>query len=182
MRHYRETFAESKLLAERVLEETIARGVRPNPINFMVWYEYLLKRDAFVVDRLTEAQDHETVAVELFNHIVSRICVMSEIDGLVLKLVNDLILDIDGWETNLSKHTTVLEQALDSLATKTQDVSMAAFIVQNVVASVKDLTSSAQGMKFKMEAVRSEVDSLKKQLEISFKEAHTDPLTGIGNI
>lgn len=181
MRHYRETFAESKLLAEKVLEEAIQRGVRPNPINFMVWYEYLLKRDAFVVDRLGDALDHEAVAVELFNHIVSRICVMNEIDGLVLKLVNDIIGDIDNWETNLATHTDVLEQALASLASKSNDVSLASFVVQNVVSSVKDLTTSAKGMKSKMEAVRSEVDTLKKQLEMSYKEAHTDPLTGIGN-
>jgi diguanylate cyclase len=181
MRNYRETFTESKLLAEKVLEETEKRGVRPNPINFMVWYEYLLKRDAFVVDRLSEAMDHETIAIELFNHIVSRICVMSEIDGLVLKLVNEIILDIVDWEGNLSQHSEVLEQALGSLASKTNDVTVAAFVVQNVVASVKELTSSAKGMKSKMEEVRHEVDHLKKQLEVSHKEAHTDPLTGIGN-
>lgn len=181
MRHYRETFAESKLLAESVLQETIKRGVRPNPINFMVWYEYLLKRDAFVVDRLSEAVDHESVAVDLFNHIVSRICVMNEIDGLVLKLVNDIILDMDDWESNLSEHSNVLEQALASLSSKANDVSLATYVVQNVVASVKELTSSAQGMKSKMVEVRSEVDTLKKQLEMSYKEAHTDPLTGIGN-
>lgn len=37
MLYYRESLAEkSKLLAEKVLEETVRRGVRPNPINFMV--------------------------------------------------------------------------------------------------------------------------------------------------
>ncbi len=181
MRHYKESFAESKQLAEKVFEEVIQRGVRPNPINFMVWYEYLLKRDAFIVDRLSDAQDHEAVAVELFNHIVSRICVMNEIDGMVLKLVNDIIGDMDNWEVNLSTHTQVLEQALASLANKTNDIALASYVVQNVVSSVKELTGSAKGMKSKMEAVRSEVDTLKKQLEMSYKEAHTDPLTGIGN-
>lgn len=180
MRHYRENFAESKLLAETVLAETIQRGVRPNPINFMVWYEYLLKRDAFVVDRIAVATDHEETAVELFNHIVSRICVMNEIDGLVLKLVNDIISDIDGWESNLERHTQTLEQALSDLSAKS-DVNLASMVVKNVVESVKDLTDSARGMKSKMEEVRSEVDTLKKQLEVSYKEAHTDPLTGIGN-
>lgn len=181
MRHYKESFAESKQLAEKVFEEVIQRGVRPNPINFMVWYEYLLKRDAFIVDRLSDAQDHEAVAVELFNHIVSRICVMNEIDGMVLKLVNDIIGDMDNWEVNLATHTQVLEQALASLANKTNDIALASYVVQNVVSSVKELTGSAKGMKSKMEAVRSEVDTLKKQLELSYKEAHTDPLTGIGN-
>lgn len=180
MRHYRESFAESKLLAEKVLEETVRRGVRPNPINFMVWYEYLLKRDAFVVDRITVATDHEQTAIELFNHIVSRICVMSEIDGLVLKLVNDIISDMNGWESNLERHTQTLEQALSDLSAKS-DVNLASMVVKNVVESVKDLTDSAKGMKSKMEEVRSEVDNLKKQLEVSHKEAHTDPLTGIGN-
>lgn len=180
MRHYRENFAESKLLAETVLAETIQRGVRPNPINFMVWYEYLLKRDAFVVDRIAVATDHEETAVELFNHIVSRICVMNEIDGLVLKLVNDIISDINGWESNLERHTQTLEQALSDLSAKS-DVNLASMVVKNVVESVKDLTDSARGMKSKMEEVRSEVDTLKKQLEVSYKEAHTDPLTGIGN-
>ena len=180
MRHYRENFAESKLLAETVLAETIQRGVRPNPINFMVWYEYLLKRDAFVVDRIAVATDHEETAVELFNHIVSRICVMNEIDGLVLKLVNDIISDMDGWESNLERHTQTLEQALTALSAKS-DVNLASMVVKNVVESVKDLTDSARGMKSKMEEVRSEVDTLKKQLEVSYKEAHTDPLTGIGN-
>lgn len=181
MRHYREGFAESKLLADQVLAEVVQRGVRPNPINFMVWYEYLLKRDPFVVDQLAAATEYESVAVELFNHIVSRICVMNEIDGIVLKLVNEIISDIDGWEHNLSAHSEILEKALTSLSSKTNDVSVAAYVVQSVVESIKELTTNAKGMKSKMEAVRSEVDTLKKQLEMSFKEAHTDPLTGIGN-
>lgn len=181
MRHYREGFAESKLLADQVLAEVVQRGVRPNPINFMVWYEYLLKRDPFVVDQLAAATEYESVAVELFNHIVSRICVMNEIDGIVLKLVNEIISDIDGWEHNLSTHSEILEKALSSLSSKTNDVSVAAYVVQSVVESIKELTTNAKGMKSKMEAVRSEVDTLKKQLEMSFKEAHTDPLTGIGN-
>lgn len=180
MRYYRESFAESKLLAEKVLEETIQRGVRPNPINFMVWYEYLLKRDAFIVDHLNEAQDHEAVAVELFNHIVSRICVMNEIDGLVLKLVNDIISDMDGWESNLERHMQTLEQALTALSAK-GDLNLASLVVKNVIESIKDLTTNANSMKCKMQAVHGEVDSLKQQLEMSYKEARTDPLTGIGN-
>ncbi|MBD3767030.1 MAG: GGDEF domain-containing protein [Gammaproteobacteria bacterium] len=180
MLHYRESFAESKLLAEKVLEETVRRGVCPNPINFMVWYEYLLKRDAFVVDRITVATDDEQTAIELFNHIVSRICMMSEIDGLVLKLVNDIISDMNGWESTLERHTLILEQALSDLSAKS-DVNLASMVVKNVVESIKDLTDSAKGMRSKMEEVRSEVDNLKKQLEVSHKEAHTDPLTGIGN-
>lgn len=180
MRHYKESFAESKLLAEKVFEETLQRGVRPNPINFMVWYEYLLKRDAFVVEKIAEAKDHEETALELFTHIVNRICAINEFDCLVLKLVHEIISDMDGWEQNLESHSEILAQALVSLTAKS-DVNMASMVVKNVVESVKDLTDNAKSMKSKMEAVRSEVDTLKKQLELSYKEAHTDPLTGIGN-
>lgn len=180
MRHYKESFAESKSLAEKVFEETLQRGVCPNPINFMVWYEYLLKRDAFVVEKIAEAKDHEETALELFTHIVKRICAINEFDCMVLKLVHEIISDMDGWEQNLESHSEILAQALLSLTAKS-DVNMASMVVKNVVASVKDLTDNAKSMKSKMEAVRSEVDTLKKQLELSYKEAHTDPLTGIGN-
>lgn len=180
MRHYRESFAESKLLAERVLAETIQRGVRPNPINFMVWYEYLLKRDAYVVDRIANAANHEETALELFDYIVSRMCMLNEIDCLVLKLVDDIVNDMDGWEGHLDHHMQTLEQALTALSAKS-DVNLASLVVKTVVESVKELTHDAKDMKSKMQGVRNEVNTLEKQLEASYKEAHTDPLTGIGN-
>ncbi len=89
MRNYRDSYPDSRKLAERVLEETAKRRIRPNPINFTVWYEYLLERDPHVFDTLSQTPDHEQedVARDLFNHIVNRICFMSEVENVVLKLV-----------------------------------------------------------------------------------------------
>jgi diguanylate cyclase len=183
MRNYRENYLESKKLADLVLEETVKRHIRPNPINFTVWYEYLLERDPHVVDTLLQTADHEQedVALGLFNHIVNRICFMTEVENVVLKLVNEIIGDINGWEYNLDEHATVLDGALNTLIEKTSDPIAASMIVKEVIACVKDLTLGAESIKHKMEDVRSEVDTLKKQLELSYKEAHSDSLTGLGN-
>lgn len=183
MRQYRENYLDSRSLAERVLEETAKRSIRPNPINFTVWYEYLLERDPHVLDMISQMVDgeHDDVARELFNHIVNRICFMAEVENVVLKLVNEIIGDIDGWENNLDSHAQLLETGLNSLIEKTSDPASAAVVVQEVIACIKDLTLGAEGIKHKMEDVRAEVDSLKKQLELSYKEAHSDALTGLAN-
>jgi len=183
MRHYRENYLDSRRLAERVLEETAKRRIRPNPINFTVWYEYLLERDPHVFDVLSQTADHEQedVARDLFNHIVNRICFMAEVENVVLKLVNEIIGDINGWEGNLDAHATVLERALNELVAKTADPMAASLVVKEVITCVKDLTFGAEGIKHKMEEVKSEVDNLKKQLELSYKEAHSDALTGLAN-
>jgi diguanylate cyclase len=183
MRQYRENYVDSRSLAERVLEETAKRHIRPNPINFTVWYEYLLERDPHVLDMISQMVDseQEDVARELFNHIVNRICFMSEIENVVLKLVNEIIGDINGWENSLDVHAQVLEGALNALIAKTSDPDSAAAVVKEVISCVKDLTLGAESIKYKMESVRAEVDSLKKQLELSYKEAHSDALTGLAN-
>ena len=183
MRHYQENYLDSRKLAERVLEETAKRRIRPNPINFTVWYEFLLERDPHIFDTLSQTPDHEhdEVAKDLFNHIVSRLCFMSEIESVVLKLVNEIIGDIDGWENNLESRAAILETALGALVNKTSDLGAATFVVKEVIGCVKDLTCNAESIKHKMKAVRAEVDSLKKQLELSHNEAHSDPLTGLAN-
>jgi diguanylate cyclase len=183
MHQYTESYVESRRLAERVLEETAKRRIRPNPINFTVWYEYLLERDPHVLDVLSQTADHEQedVARDLFNHIVNRICFMSEVENVVLKLVNEIIGDINGWEGNLDAHAAVLESALNALVEKTSDPMEASIVVREVIGCVKELKFGAEGIKNKMEAVRSEVDNLKKQLELSYKEAHSDALTGLAN-
>lgn len=183
MRHYRENYLDSRKLAERVLEETAKRRIRPNPINFTVWYEFLLERDPHVLDLVSQTADHEQedIAKDLFNHIVNRLCFMSEIESVVLKLVNEMIVDINGWEGNLDAHTTVLERALNELVAKTTDHLEASLVVKEVISCIKDLTFGAEGIKHKMEVVKSEVENLKKQLELSHKEAHSDALTGLAN-
>jgi len=183
MRNYRDNYLDSRRLAERVLEETAKRRIRPNPINFTVWYEYLLERDTHVLDVLSQTADHEQedVARDLFNHIVNRICFMSEVENVVLKLVNEIIGDINGWEGNLDSHAAVLESALNALVEKTSDPMAASIVVREVIGCVKELTFGAEGIRHKMEAVRSEVDGLKKQLELSYREAHSDALTGLAN-
>jgi diguanylate cyclase len=183
VRNYRENYLDSRNLAERVLAETARRRIRPNPINFTVWYEYLLERDPHVFDILSQTPDHEheEIAHDLFNHIVNRICFMAEVESVVLKLVNEIIGDINGWEGNLDAHAAVLEQALNALVEKTSDPLSAAMVVKEVIGCVKELTFGAEGIKHKMEEVRSEVDSLKKQLELSYREAHSDALTGLAN-
>jgi diguanylate cyclase len=183
MRHYRENYLDSREIAERVLAETASRHIRPNPINFTVWYEYFLERDPYVFDMISQTADHEQedVARDLFNHIVNRLCFMTEIENVVLKLVNEIIGDIGGWEHNLDAHAVVLERALSALVSKTSDPIAATQIVKEVISCVKELTDGADGIRNKMEDVRSEVDNLKKQLELSHKEAHTDALTGVAN-
>jgi diguanylate cyclase len=183
VRNYQENYIDSKKLADRVLEETAKRHIRPNPINFTVWYEYLLERDPHIREMMLHVSDHEqeSVAFDLFNHIVNRICFMTEIENVVLKLVNEIIGDIDGWEGNLDSHAVVLEHSLGLLVGKTSDPATAATIVKEVITCVKELTLGAESIKHKMEDVRSEVDNLKKQLEMSYREAHSDALTGLAN-
>jgi len=183
MRHYQENYLDSRSLAERVLEETAKRRIRPNPINFTVWYEYLLERDPHVFEMLSQTADHEQedIAHDLFNHIVNRICFMAEVENVVLKLVNEIIGDIGSWGHNLDAHAAVLEGALNALVEKTSDPLAASVVVKEVITCVKELTFGAEGIKHKMESVRSEVDTLKKQLELSYKEAHSDALTGLAN-
>lgn len=181
MRPYHEAVDKSAQIAEAVLAETHQRNLPPNPIHYTIWYEYLLKRDPYVVERMLANDPYEELVPELFKHIVSRICVIDDIDCLVLKLVNEIITDMLNWEGDLTHKTKTLEDALSTLSERQHDANLATSVIKNVVASVRELTLNANTMQHKMEDVRNEVKTLKKQLEMSHKEAHTDPLTSVGN-
>lgn len=183
MRHYRENLSESTALAKQVLIETTKRRIRPNPINFTVWYEYLLKRDPHIMDLLEQAEDHEheELAKDLFSHIISRLCFFSELENTVLKLVNEILGDIDGWEGNLDQHAEVLKTSLTELVGQSSDPEKAVHVVRDVIQCVQELTHGAEDIKHKMRDVRQEVAHLKSELERSYQEAHTDALTGAAN-
>lgn len=182
-RNYIESLAESKKLAQEVLLETAKYNIRPNPINFTVWYEYLLKRDPYIVDKFSDVLEgeHEHVARELYNHIVGRLCFMSEFEHVIIKLVNEIIDDIDGWEGSLDSHSVQLIDSLSSLSASESQNTKSLQVVQSVISCVQELISGSESMKAKMHTIKSEVNQLKHQLEISYREAHTDPLTGVAN-
>ncbi|MCI4412292.1 MAG: GGDEF domain-containing protein [Thiotrichales bacterium] len=183
MHQYTESYVESKKLAEATLADIDQRKISPNPINFLVGYEHLLKRDPFVRKKmeLVNAENYEVIALEVFNHIATRICVMNSVDHVLLRLVSEVVDDLEVLGGDISGHILQLKSSLKSLLQEDISPASAGEIVHDVVDCVQDLADNTHKMKEKMHTVQSEVVVLKKKLEDSYREAHTDPLTGVGN-
>lgn len=178
---YQEDFQTSIKIAKEVLSEVKQRNIPPNPVHYTIWYEYLLKEDPVVAERMLAGENYQAMSLDLYRHIVNRLCLLGDLDCSVLRLVNELIEDILSWEGDLSAKNEQLEAALSELLGNEQNANASSKVVRNVIDVVRSLASDTNQMKGKVEHMRQEVDNLRRQLELTHQEAHTDALTGVGN-
>jgi len=167
------------------------RGIEPTPVNYAVWYHYVvgdkkeLNREIDDLLKKKTLSITDDVNIYLYNkHVISDTrlesdavestsqnaqTVLAEIMGVIDRFSGDTA----NYNQEIDEQVTVLSQKITDPALK----EMAKEIISRAVA----IRDSGAALHSRLEESRHEVIQLKTTLDKVTKEANNDFLTGIGN-
>jgi len=158
----------------------------PNPVNFALAYEYLLGRNAALMQAMDEA-----LSTELLNHdaanrlfqqyIVDMNCLqLDSIRKEMRRLIMETLSEISQASQN-AEHSASALNASSSRLNQNTPVDELYQIVGEVINETQNMAQNSQHLRQMLEETRQEIDTLRDELEQTRQQATTDPLTGLLN-
>ena len=163
-------------------------GIKPEANHFAVWIAYHSKSNPALcedIDHLIGKAKHidEHVCASLFERYLERDALSEKIliaGNSVADEISDIMKDIGDVEQKTKAFNVQLEDAKSALSSADSQQK-----VNSIVTSLKDATTAmeenSKALETRLAQSRSEIDSLRKELEVVRSEAATDALTGASN-
>lgn len=163
-------------------------GIKPEANYFAVWLAYHNQTNPALcedINHLIEKSKHidEHVCASLFERYLERAALSEKILNAgtsVADEISDIMKDIGDVEQKTKAFNDQLSDAKSALsnADNPQKVNS---IVSSLASATKTMEQNSRALENRLAQSRSEIDNLRKELEIVRTEAATDSLTGASN-
>lgn len=187
MLNYEENSEQAAELLRLVIPRLARLDIPVNPVNYALWYEYLLGRNHELNARLDEvsvdkASFSSELAEGLFrDHLMgvdaNRLeCIGAEAWSLFVKMANRFT-EAGGELTEFQGQLADVGHAFE----KCSDLPEAKRVMPGLVKHVSLVMASNASLSEQLQASASEMEHLRQELEVIRLQARLDPLTGIAN-
>jgi diguanylate cyclase len=182
---YFESPVRSKELLKKVLTFIGTHRLSANPVNYTVWYEYLLDTQPALKQ---EIDKHISEKIQITDQLMGAWfeTFLSDGDQISLKKSQaDLIEVIAKFADSTSLAEAQVHQFDQTLRHSEQELVESSnsldAIVSYLLDSTKTMQASMEVMKQQIQDSRQEINALQELLESALEEALSDPLTGLIN-
>lgn len=180
---------ESFVLAEKALETLKSVGLKAEPRNYSVLFNYAAGvNPALAKEMRLSLRDDGICAQEdiddIFDRHIRRSGVSQNVIALVEKFqvaVNQLAETVEETDESNTISTNELTVLSQDLMTAADEHPAIIGLVNSVVSAAKSVYKSNKSLESQLERSSQEVSQLKLSIEAVRKEALQDPLTGIHN-
>lgn len=185
-------YTQNKFEAEEILVKVIdvfeQHGITPNPMNFLVWYEYFLATNPKLVAILDNAMHNRdgytnTLGVRMYEEFLKeQQADTSDLERAFRKLLERMVSKLMDWTKSMDSHTEALDHYVNQLAEK-QDIDPETLrnLTGSVLSTTRSIVASQCEMQQDMVAATQHITKLQKELEAARAEAMTDMLTKVAN-
>jgi diguanylate cyclase len=185
-------YTQNKFEAEEILIKVIAifeqHDITPNPMNFLVWYEYFLANNPQLVAILDNAMQNRdgytnTLGVRMYEEFLKeQQADTSDLERAFRKLLERMVSKLMDWTKSMDSHTEALDHYVNQLAGK-QDIDPETLrsLTGSVLSTTRSIVASQSEMQQDMIAATRHITQLQKELEEARAEAMTDMLTKVAN-
>jgi len=184
-------YPEDTALASRYVKQAlplmIKHKIAPNPCNFALWYNYVAKRDNGLNAALDSAIARrgtcpEALSQVLFKkHIIrEEMALQQQLRQSLNQLVQQLADNIDDTKNGADDVSQRLQQSLDALHRDSDPVQLQRTLEQ-LIETTQSANQMADNFQQQLHSARSEINTLKQQLDQKEQDSYLDALTKIGN-
>jgi diguanylate cyclase len=178
----------ASLIAKRILPDMAERKVPVTPENYHVWFEYSRGANAELVAEIDQLKasgaifDRETNE-RLYNKYLGheknkelQEQLHRETQRILKSALDEILVASDATSDYGSK----LEEYAEKL-NNAKGFSETRRVIESVLKDTVTMSTATQQLQGKLDEATSNTESLKQKLELTAKEALTDPLTGLPN-
>jgi diguanylate cyclase len=181
-------FNEVTVIAQQVIQKMIELGIPANPINYMVWYHYFansypdLKRTIDVlIDNDQEFDEAQCAKIyEQYFTLDSETALFEGSSTNFAKILDRAVKYLDEAGTDAAEFGETLADASGGLEDQSSP-DVAREIIAGVVSATQEMSERSKVLEERLVAASSEVANLRKEVEVTRREAATDGLTGLAN-
>ena len=161
-------------------------GLPPNPMQYALWYAYASGENSRLTNAInkilnTKKSIDEEDCNELYNNYLNNHDATSlQVHESVTKVMENLSGQLLESSDQAQHYNDVLG-TVDKQLDNSNDSDVLQDIVKNLAEETSLMQSANQHLTERLNESTSELDSLKKELEVARKAANTDILTGIPN-
>jgi diguanylate cyclase len=188
MKVYTQNKYESEAILVKVIEVFEKHGITPNPMNFLVWYEYFLANNSKLIAVLDNAMQNRdgytnTLGVRLYEEFLKeQQADTSDLERAFRRLLERMVSKLMDWTKNMDSHTQELDHYVNQLSSRQDiDPEMLRNLTGSVLSTTKSIVATQSEMQQDMVAATKHIAKLQKELEDARAEAMTDMLTKLAN-
>jgi diguanylate cyclase len=171
----------------QILPLMLKHQISVDPLNFMLFYDYIAGRNNALTSELDDLLAAQTVftaelSFELFRKYICNTSVNSldKINQSLIQLINKTSEDIGSTEEKATEATLNFQNQSRKLENN-QGVTEIKTILAEIIAETKALTESSLLFQAKLNDSKNEIQLLHEELALVRETAMTDALTGLLN-
>jgi diguanylate cyclase len=188
MKVYTQNKYESEAILVKVLDIFEKHNITPNPMNFLVWYEYFLASNPKLITVLDNAMQNRdgftnTLGVRLYEEFLKeQQADTSDLERAFRRLLERMVSKLMDWTKNMDSHTQELDHYVNQLSSRQDiDSEMLRNLTGSVLSTTKSIVATQSEIQQDMVAATKHIAKLQKELEDARTEAMTDMLTKLAN-
>lgn len=187
MKVYTQGKQEADVILHKVLDAFEKHQVTPNPMNFLVWYEYFLGRNpqlhAMLKSELNNRAGYtDSLGVRVYETFLKeQNADTSDLENAFRKLLEMMISKLMDWSKGMENHTQALGSFVDQLSGDQVDPETLRTVTGQVLSTTKSIVASQQQLQTQLMGASKEIHRLQEELENARAEAMTDMLTKLAN-
>lgn len=184
---YDATLEQNAEYLRQILPLMSKNKIATDPLNFAIFYEYIIGRNIHLNDELDELLEKQTVftselSIKLFKkHICdTSINSLEKINHNLLQLINKtgVAIDTTGEKANAA---TIHFQNQSKKLENSQGLSDIKTVLAEIIAETKDLAETSMALQAQLDESKKEMQLLRQELAQARETAKTDALTGLLN-
>jgi diguanylate cyclase len=185
-------YTQNKYESEEILVKVIAifkqHHIIPNPMNFLIWYEYFLGTNSQLIASLDNAMSKRegysnTLGVRIYEAFLKEQRVdTSDLERAFRNLLERMISKLTDWTKNIDSHTKSLDKYVAELTNRHDiDPETLKDLTGSVLSTTRSIVASQSEIQQGMLSATQHIRKLQKELEIARTESMTDLLTKLAN-
>ena len=182
---YLESNEDASELAGQTLLRLKEHDLPPNPINFTLIYETLIKIDPEFAQRILEALDNKNYdnesAIIFFTELWSKLIRKQLPTEEVTLILNEMMAITNNWLTSSTSNLEKLSQYITKISLEKDCDTVLQCLREQIIPIIESLLQETELLKTNIRDVSREVTHLKLELDKATSIAITDELTNIPN-
>lgn len=185
--HFEDSLEESKEYLKKAIAFLSKHKISPNPVNYIIGYEYAAQRDDELVKAL-EKRSRRTGEVdghmlfdlfEEFYLLDPNLDFENHLHGLQ-QMLSRMVNEVAQVSEGVDAYGNTLDDSLDKLKTN-PSTQVIEDVVRGLVKATEKAAVNNQTLQSHLEETRSETSLLREELEKVRQESQLDSLTGLFN-
>lgn len=188
MKVYTQNKFEAQDIFDKVIDAFQQYNITPNPMNFLIWYEYFLASNPSLVETLDDALHNkdsytDTLAVRIYEDFLkTQHSDTSDLEKAFRKLLERMVSKLMDWTKSMDSHTHALDQYVAQLSERDDlDPETLRNLTGHVISTTKSIVASQGEMQQDLLTATQHIKKLQTQLAQARAEAMTDVLTKLAN-